>query len=103
MYSAIAIGLLVGVTVFSVGVFGAIAYAVASSQGKGQGFEIRTPVPRFFTRIFHRYICPEVVTLNTKLTVIRGTQRELVQNHLNIALINVFQYLNGSYRNIFIP
>ena len=32
MYSAIAIGLLVGVTVLSVGVFGAIAYAVASSR-----------------------------------------------------------------------
>ena len=78
MYSAIAIRLLVGVTVFSVGVFGAIAYAVASSQGKGQGFEIRTPVPSFFTRIskFHRYICLEVVTLNTKLTVIGGYSKE---------------------------
>ena len=32
MYSAIAIELLVGVTVLSVGVFGAIAYAVASSR-----------------------------------------------------------------------
>ena len=38
-------------------------------QGKGQGFEIRTPVPSFFTRIFHGYICLEVVTLNTKLTI----------------------------------
>ena len=34
MYSAIAIELLVGVTVLSVGVFGAIAYAVASSKAK---------------------------------------------------------------------
>ena len=34
MYSAIAIGLLVGVTVLFVGVFGAIAYAVASSKAK---------------------------------------------------------------------
>ena len=34
MYSAIAIGLLVGVTVLSVGVFGAIAYSVASSKAK---------------------------------------------------------------------
>ena len=34
MYSAIAIGLLVGVTVLSVCVFGAIAYAVASSKAK---------------------------------------------------------------------
>ena len=38
-------------------------------QGKGQGFEIRTPVPSFFTRIFHGFICLEVVTLNTKLTI----------------------------------
>ena len=34
MYSAIAIELLVGVTVLSVGVFGAIAYALASSKAK---------------------------------------------------------------------
>ena len=27
----------------------------------------------------------------------------IVQNHLNIALLNVFQYLNGRYRHIFIP
>ena len=27
----------------------------------------------------------------------------VVQNHLNIALLNVFQYLNGRYRHIFIP
>ena len=26
----------------------------------------------------------------------------IVQNHLNIALLNVFQYLNGRYRHIFI-
>ena len=27
----------------------------------------------------------------------------IVQNHLNIALLNVFQYLNDRYRHIFIP
>ena len=27
----------------------------------------------------------------------------IVQNHLNIALLNVFLYLNGRYRQIFIP
>ena len=27
----------------------------------------------------------------------------IVQNHLNIALLNVFSYLNGRYRQIFIP
>ena len=27
----------------------------------------------------------------------------IVQNHLNIALLNVFLYLNGRYRHIFIP
>ena len=26
----------------------------------------------------------------------------IVQNHLNIALLNVFYYLNGRYRHIFI-
>ena len=28
---------------------------------------------------------------------------DTVQNHLNIALLNVFWYLNGRYRHIFIP
>ena len=28
---------------------------------------------------------------------------DIVQNHLNIALLNVFYYLNGTYRHIFIP
>ena len=27
----------------------------------------------------------------------------IIQNHLNIALLNVFWYLNGRYRHIFIP
>ena len=27
----------------------------------------------------------------------------IVENHLNIALLNVFSYLNGRYRHIFIP
>ena len=27
----------------------------------------------------------------------------IVQNHLNIALLNAFQYFNGRYRHIFIP
>ena len=27
----------------------------------------------------------------------------IVQNHLNIALLNLFWYLNGRYRHIFIP
>ena len=26
----------------------------------------------------------------------------IVENHLNMALLNVFQYLNGRYRHIFI-
>ena len=33
-----------------------------------------------------------------------GTPNEnIVQNHLNMALSNVFWYLNGRYRHIFIP
>ena len=27
----------------------------------------------------------------------------IVQNRFNVALLNVFQYLNGRYRHIFIP
>ena len=33
----------------------------------------------------------------------RGTQRGYSSKPLNIALLNVFQYLNGKYRHIFIP
>ena len=33
----------------------------------------------------------------------RGTQRGYSSKPLNIALLNVFQYLNGRYRHIFIP
>ena len=33
-----------------------------------------------------------------------GAPKEnIVQNHLNIAFLNVFYYLNGRYRLIFIP
>ena len=76
--SAIAIGLLVGVTVLSVCVFGAIAYAVAaSSKAKDKDSKYgHTPVPSFFTRIFPGHICLEVVTLYTKLTVIGEYNKE---------------------------
>ena len=59
--SSIAIGLLVGVTVLSVSVFGATAYAVASRKTKDKDsklFEIRTPVPSFFSRNFPRTYMP---------------------------------------------
>ena len=35
--------------------------------------------------------------------VIRGTQRGYSSKPLNIAFLNVFWYLNGRYRHIFIP
>ena len=36
--------------------------------------------------------------------IILGEPNEnIVQNHLSIALLNVFWYLNGRYRHIFIP
>ena len=41
-----------------------------------------------------------------ELTVHKETgepKENIVQNHLNIALLNVYQYLNGRYRHIFIP
>ena len=37
-------------------------------------------------------------------TIRTGAPNEnVVQNHLNIALLDVFWYLNGKYRHIFIP
>ncbi|CAH3130480.1 unnamed protein product [Porites lobata] len=70
MYSAIAIGLLVGVTVLSVGVFGAMAYAVASRKTKDKDSKYGHQYPVSSHGIFPGRICLEVVTLNTKLTVI---------------------------------
>ena len=73
MDSSIAIGLLVGVTVLSVGVFGAIANAVASSKAKDKDSKYGPQYPVSSHGIFPGRICLEVVTLNTKLTVISNT------------------------------
>ena len=75
--SAIAIGLLVGVFVLSVCVFGAIAYAVTSRKTKDKDSKNGHLYPcSFFTRIFPWHICLEVVTLCTKLTVIGEYNKE---------------------------
>ena len=71
--SSIAIGLLVGVTVLSVGVFGAMAYAVASRKTKDKDSKYGHQYPVSSHGIFPGRICLQVVTLNTKLTVISNT------------------------------
>ena len=71
--SSIAIGLLVGVTVLSVGLFGAMAYAVASRKTKDKDSKYGHQYPVSSHGIFPGRICLEVVTLNTKLTVISNT------------------------------
>ena len=71
--SSIAIGLLVGVTVLSVGVFGAMTYAVASRKTKDKDSKYGHQYPVSSHGIFPGRICLEVVTLNTKLTVISNT------------------------------
>ena len=71
--SSIAIGLLVGVPVLSVGVFGAMAYAVASRKTKDKDSKYGHQYPVSSHGIFPGRICLEVVTLNTKLTVISNT------------------------------
>ena len=53
------------------------------------------------TNVFSELIHPRLKLPNCVLT---GAPKEnMVQNHLNIALLNVFQYLNGRYRHTFIP
>ena len=71
--SSIAIGLLVGVTVLSAGVFGALAYAVASRKTKDKDSKYGHQYPVSSHGIFPGRICLEVVTLNTNLTVISNT------------------------------
>ena len=52
-------------------------------------------------KCFSELIHPRLKLPNCVLT---GAPKEnMVQNHLNIALLNVFQYLNGRYRHTFIP
>ena len=41
--------------------------------------------------------------LYVEFTKNRGTLQEYSSNHLNIALLNLFWYLNGKYRHILIP
>ena len=46
----------------------------------------------------------ELPKTNHSCKYVSGAANEnIVQNHLNIALLNVFQYFNGRYRHIFIP
>ena len=54
--------------------------------------------------------CPETLQWGkkwaksqTKAQKTGAPNENTVQNHLNIALLNVFQYFNGRYRHIFIP
>ena len=53
------------------------------------------------TNVFSELIHPRLKLPNRVLT---GAPKEnMVQNHLNIALLNVSQYLNSRYRHTFIP
>ena len=64
-----------------------------------------------FSSSIYVYSCliGRVKTNERKLTVsstpkyIETPNKNIVQNHLNMALLNLFLYLNGRYRNIFIP
>ena len=55
------------------------------------------------------YLCmmkifPRITFTPFQDSLVSGVPNEnIVQNHLNIALLNVFWYLNGRYRHIFIP
>ena len=47
---------------------------------------------------------PELFKCNYDIDHLTGAPNEnIVQKYLNMALLNVFQYLNGRYRHIFIP
>ena len=46
----------------------------------------------------------KLITYSNCCHVLSGAPNEnIAQNHLNIALLNVFWYLNSKYRHIFIP
>ena len=45
----------------------------------------------------------DLVKMMNNVYVPGALNENIVQNHLNIALLNVFSDLNGRYRHIFIP
>ena len=54
--------------------------------------------------LFHQGHCQVYieVTIRAHCAITGAPNENIVQNHLNIALLNVFKYLNGRYRHIFI-
>ena len=53
--------------------------------------------------VFARQLKSTQHSLHQRIYLIRGTQREYSSKPLKHSLFNVFQYLNGRYRQIFIP
>ena len=81
-------------------------------QGKRLKLSLSTPVGGF------KDATDELKTVDGEHTELQGTElgnliillikpgasnENIVQNHLNIALLNVFRYLSDRYRHIFIP
>ena len=76
--------------------FGAIAYAVASSKAKDKDSKYgHLAVPSFFSRNFPRCICLEVVTLNTKLTVTGEYNKE--QRKLSVIHMELIEQTGTSF------
>ena len=97
--SSIAIGLFVGVTVLSVGVFGAIAYAVASRKTKDKDSKYGHQYPVSSHGIFPGRICLEVVTLKTKITEISNTYGTNRTNCMQFVLLVPYVLLIGKLRH----
>ena len=63
----------------------------------------QTMVSSLKQTIRHCSKCSKLHITITSCYVSGAPNENIVQNHLNIALLNVFYYLNGRYRHIFIP
>ena len=64
--------------------------------------EVYSP-PHNNSTIIDTVYLPGIVTSSSTPNITGAPNENIVQNHLNIALLNVFQYLNSGYRHIFIP
>ena len=77
------------------------------TRGRAISYTNKHMVPRIFERKLEAdLLAPPLLSpplLTSSLQMSGAPNENIVQNHLNIPLLNLFWYLKGRYRHIFIP
>ena len=73
-------------------------FGLGAKKDRGTGFSVMAV---FLNRL--ETLATQAKENFASVTSTGAPNENIVQNHLNIALLNVFWYLNGGYRHIFIP